>query len=208
MLCAVSAASGAALIADRYGSSVAGGYGPLRPVVVVEHELREGRPLGPEEITAALTVRRVPERFVPAGALASPTEALGLAPTSTLPGGSYLLAASLALPRRDTDRNPLLAGGRGPVVIAVSGAEALRPAGGMPTGARVDVVVTGEVNSSGGGRTYVAAEDVPLLALRPSPEGAATTATATLGLTRPQALRLIEAQSYARSITLLAGGGG
>jgi hypothetical protein len=91
------------------------------------------------------------------------------------------------------------------VEIAVSGAGALAAFGGQPVGGRVDVVVTTEPSGSEGGRTYVAAAAVPLLALAPTAEGEAGEATVTLGLTRSQALRLIAAESFARRLTVLPG---
>jgi Flp pilus assembly protein CpaB len=208
LLLALIAAAAAAAIADGYGSSVARGYGPLRPVVVVGSGLPAGRRIGPRQVGAALTVRRVPERFVPSGALASPAEALGLVPRTALPAGSYLLTAQLAATASREQRSPGLPGGRRPVEIAVSGAGALLAAGPSPARMKVDVVVTGETDGSGSGRTYVAAPAVPLLALRPDVEGEVTGggAAATLGLTRPQALRLIAAESFARKITLLPEG--
>ena len=64
--------------------------------------------------------------------------------------------------------------------------------------------MTTEPSGSGSGRTYVAAPAVPLLALGPGGEGVeGETATATLGLTRAQALRLIAAESFARRVTLI-----
>lgn len=91
--------------------------------------------------------------------------------------------------------------------IAVSGAGALEALGGPPVGSRVDVVVTTEPDGVGDGRTYVAAPGVPLLGLGAGGEGVeGETATATLGLTRPQALRLIEAESFARRVTLIPRG--
>jgi Flp pilus assembly protein CpaB len=207
-LLALLAAAAAAAIADSYGSSVASGYGRLRPVVVVDSGLPAGRRIGPREARGALATRRVPERFVPPGALASPAEALGLVPRAALPAGSYLLAAQLGATRRRVGRRRGLGGGRHPVEITVSGAGALLAAGPIPSGEKVDVVVTGEPSGPGPGRTYVAAPRVPLLALRPGNEGAESgdVAEATLGLTRRQALRLIAAESFARRITLLSGG--
>lgn len=204
---ALLAAVAAAAIADRYGSRLAQGYGPLRPVVVVEARLEAGARIGPAETESALTVRRVPERFVPASALAAPPEALGLVAKTELPAGSYLLAAQLGLPRRQNSGALGLGGNRRAVEIAVGGAGALLTAGAASKGARVDVVVTSEPNGPGPGRTYIAAAAVPLLALRAA-EGPAAggTAAATLGLTRRQALRLIAAESFARRITLLPGG--
>lgn len=202
---ALLAAIAAALLAERYGSRAALGYGPLRPVVVVESGLAAGSPVGPREVAAALGVRRVPARFVPAGALAAPAEALGLVARAALPAGSYLLATQLGPPRRDRVARGGLRGGRRPVEIVVSGAGALLAAPSA-AGSRVDVVVTGEPTGPGPGRTYVAAAAVPLLALRPDPEAGAGLGAATLGLTRGQALRLIAAESFARKITLLPGG--
>jgi Flp pilus assembly protein CpaB len=204
---ALLAAGAAAAIADGYGTRIADRYGPLRPVVVAAADLPGGRPIGQPDV-AALSVRRVPERFVPSGALASPTEALGLVPAAPVPAGSYLLAGQLHVPRRRPRRARRLGEGRRPVEISVSGADALLSGGPAAPGERVDVVVTGEPGPLGGGRAYVAAAAVPLLALRPAGEGPGPggVAAATLGLTRGQALRLIAAESFARKVTLLPRG--
>lgn len=199
---ALLAATAAAAIADGYGSRVAQGYGPLKPVVVVTRPLRAHRPLGAEEVSGALGVRRVPARFVPSGALVSPEAALGLVPSSPLPVGSYLLATQLRLPRPRHARVPAL-GDRRPVEISVSGADALLATGAPSAGTRVDVVVTSEPTGAGPGRTYVAAAGVPLLALGPGADGPGGASAATLGLTKRQALRLIAAESFARKLTLL-----
>ncbi len=208
LLSALVAAAGAAAIADGYGSSAMRGYGPLRPVVVLDSSIAAGQQIGPGEIDSALAVRRVPVRFVPPGALASPTEALGLVAKVPLPLGSYMLTAQLGLPDRDGAAERGLGSGRRPVEIAVSGADALLAAGPGSPGGKVDVVVTSEPTGAGSGRTYVAAARVPLLALRPSPEGPGpgATASAILGLTKRQALRLIAAESFARKVTLLGSG--
>jgi len=207
-LLAILAAALAAGIADGYGSSVAQGYGPLRPVVIVERGLREGRPLDPAELSTALELRRVPARFVPPGALAVPQDALGLAPVAPLPAGSYLLAAQLRPPRPSRSDGVALEGHRRPVEISVSGAEALLAAGPASRGAKVDVVVTSEPNGTGPGRTYIAAAGVPLLALGPGADGPGPggASVATLGLSKREALRLIAAESFARKLTLLPSG--
>ena len=202
---AVLAAATAAAVVAGYSSSVARGYGPLRRVVVLEQSLPAGRAIGPDEVASRLTVRRVPVRFVPAGALSVPGDALGLVPRGPAPAGSYLLAAPAAAAAPGAAAGP--AGDRRPVEIAVSGADALLAAG-PAAGARVDVVVTSEPTGPGPGRTYVAAAGVPLLALGPGADGPGPggASAATLGLTRPQALRLIAAESFARKLTLLPRG--
>src|SRR5262249_10792958 len=141
---ALFAAAMAAVIADGYGSRVASGYGPLRPVVVVARGLRPGRPLGPSDAAGSLELRRVPARFVPPGAPSSPGAAIGLAPTAPLPAGSYLLATQLRPPRERASAAPRLGARRRPVEISVSGAEALLAANAAPAGTKVDVVVTTE----------------------------------------------------------------
>jgi Flp pilus assembly protein CpaB len=203
LLAASMAAAAAAAVANGYGDSVVRGYGELRPVLIATADLPVGKPIDPEVAAADLELRRVPVRFVPSGALTAPAEAVGLAPAAPIPAGSYLLAAQLRSPRSN---NPLgsLGGGRRPVEIAVSGAGALEALGAQSLGAKVDVAVTTESSGSGDGRTYVAAPAVPLLGLGPGGEGLeGETATATLGLTRSQALRLIQAESFARRITLI-----
>ena len=195
-------------MADGYGDSVARGYGALRPVVIASAQLPAGEVIDPEAVAADLELRRVPLRFVPSGALADPTQALGLEPSATVAAGSYLQASQLRPPRADGGSGGSLGRGRRPVEIAVSGADALLLANGDPIGTKVDVVVTTEPSSSSAGRTYVAAAAVPLLALGPGADGDAPggSAAATLGLTRLQALRLIDAESFARRITVLPAG--
>ena len=195
----------AAGIADSYGSRVASGYGPLRQVVVAAKSLEAESTLGPADISSELEVRRVPVRFVPAGTLRDPREALGLAPTVGLEPGSYLVASQLRARQPRSESTGALGSSRRPVEIAVSGAEALLATSAARAGTKVDVVVTTEPSGSGPGRTYVAVTGVPLLALGPGADGPGPggTAAATLALTKRQALRLIAAESFARKLTLL-----
>lgn len=205
LLAATLAAAAAAAIANGYGDSVVRGYGELRPVLIASSDLQAGQKIDPRVAAEELEVRRVPVRFAPPAALAAPREAVGLTPTVAIPQGSYVLATLLrtaAMPRA----GGVLGKGRRPVEIIVSGSGALSAFGAQPVGSKVDVVVTTEPSGSGSGRTYVAAPGVPLLALAPGGEGGPGEGTATLGLTRPQALRLIGAQSFARSVTVIPNG--
>jgi len=193
ILAALAAALAGAIV-DGYGSSVASSYGELRPVVVTSSELIRGKALDPPTLAAALEVRRVPARFVPPGALRTPADALGLEPVADLPAGSYLVGSALRPPPAPAHSDGL-GGGRRPVEIRVSGAAALEASGPLPPRPRVDVVVTSEPTGPGPGRTYVAAEAVPLISLNPG--------KAVLGLRRGQALKLIAAENFARQVTLL-----
>lgn len=203
-LAALLAAVLAAAIADGYGDRVTRGYGALRPVAVATQALHRGEAIDPARAKAALETRRVPVRFVPPGALRSPAEAVGLEPIATVPPGAYLLASQLHPPGSGRQQ-PGLVAGRRPVSITVGGATALAAGAETGPGAMVDVVVTTEPSVGGRGRTFVAAAGVPLLALTPAADGLEETATATLALTRREALRLIAAQSFARQLTLLPG---
>ena len=202
---ALLAAAAAAAVADGYGERVVAGYGELRPVLVASADLRAGEEIDPRVATGKLEVRRIPVRFVPPGALAAPTEALGLVPGVPVPAGSYLLASQLRS-SQGASGGAVLGRGRRPVEIVVSGAGALSALGVQPVGSRVDLVVTTEPEDSSRGRTYVAAAAVPLLGLGPGGEGGAGEAPVTLGLTRGQALQLIAAQSFARRVTVIPGG--
>ena len=201
----------AALVADSYGTSVASQYGELRPVVVAARDVPDGELIDPRDTERLLEVRRVPASFVPPDALAAVGDAVGRATAAPLPAGSYVLASLLEVPRRHRRGDePAIAEGLRPVEIAVTGAEALAATGRPPQGTRVDVVVTTEPDVGDDGRTYVAADAVELLALTASPGGGGgdalgePTQTATLALTRAQALRLIEAENFARQVRLMA----
>jgi Flp pilus assembly protein CpaB len=205
-LAALIAAAVAAALADGYGERVASGYGALRPVLVAGSNLAAGKPIDPGA-AEGLDVRRVPVRFVPPGALSTAPQALGMVPRAPIPAGSYLVASLLRPPGSGSKPGTILGRGRSPVQIAVSGAGALLAAGEPPRGTKVDVVVTVEPRGAGAGRTYVAAPAVPLLALVADAESeGAGSAEATLGLTRPQALALIHAESFARQVTVLLHG--
>jgi Flp pilus assembly protein CpaB len=200
----------AAAVAGGYGRSVTQQLGELRAVVVASEDLPAGQPLTPRRSREALEVRRVPERFAPPGALASPSEAIGRAPAARIEAGAYVAATQLELPRSSERRDPRLAAGTSPVEIQVTGAGALAAAGGE--GRRIDVVVTSEPGPGGDGRTYIAAEGVELLELVEAGEpqtdpalgaGPVTAYLATLAVARPEALRLIEAENFAREIRLI-----
>ena len=205
-LLAVAAAAVAAAMADGYGSSIARSYGPLRRVVVARRPLPAGRPIGPAAMSA-LEVRRVPVRFVPPGTLGQADQAMGLEPRGGIRPGSYVTRSSLRPPGGSAAHGPRLHSGQRPVEIRVSGAGGLLFDGAQSHGSLVDVVVTSEPTGAGAGRTYVEAAGVPLLALDPAATspGPGATATATLGLTRRQALDLIAAENFARQVTLLPG---
>ena len=192
----------AATVAGRYRSRVEARYGPLRPVVVATSELAPGEPLGVDRVRSALAIRRVPASFVPPGALTQPADAVGRAPGATIPAGSYVLGAQLAVPRSKEPAAPGVGAGLRPLQVAVAGAEALTVGGAAPEGRRVDVVVSRQAGLGRSASAHIAASAVKLLALA-SPAEPGEGWSATLAVTEQQALSLIAAQSAGREIRLL-----
>ncbi|MDQ2622284.1 MAG: SAF domain-containing protein [Actinomycetota bacterium] len=205
LLLAAAAVAGvlAVTIVSGYSSSVAGTYGELKPVVVLARDMNPGRTISPRTAGRKLEVRRVPERFLPAAAVARPEDAVGLELATAAPAGSYLTGNLLRAPGSDRPRVPSAGKGRSAVEIAVSGAGAL-----AGTRGKVDVLVTSEPSTGGSGRTRIAARRVPLISVgRPGASDAGPGLTqVTLGLTRPQAVRLVQAESFARRMTVLPRG--
>lgn len=211
VLLALSLACGGLAAAEVRGrvAAVEARAGALVPVTVAARDLAEGTVLGGERLGAALRVRRVPAAYAPPDALADPSAAAGLRLAVPVPAGGYVTAGALARADEAADRpGPDLARGERAVEIAVAGAGG--PGGGLEPGTRVDVLVTSD-DGRGGGRTWVALEDVELLALRDgdgagdaAAEGTGPRVLATLRVTAADAAFLVAAQSFAREVRLLA----
>jgi pilus assembly protein CpaB len=160
--------------------------GPLVPVVVAADDLPAERRLRPGD----LAVRRLPERFAPPDSLHARELLVGARLAIPVAAGSYVTAGQL---EAGEGRGALRPGQRA-VDVAVAGGSAL--AGAQP-GARVDVVVSTQAEA--GGRSFVALEDVELLAL-----GAGRSRLlATLRVTARQAVYLAAAANFAQEVRLL-----
>jgi pilus assembly protein CpaB len=178
--------------------------GPLIPVVVARADIPAGKRVG----ASMIAMRQVPQRFAPPDSLPSPEQALGQRVGAPVAAGGYLTAAAFAVHGEGDGGRGAARLGRGQrsLDVAVAGGEALE---GAPPGTRVDVLVTTE-SRSGPGRTYLALQDVELLAIRGAggeggQDGAAAraSAVATLRLTLREAVYLTAAQSFAREVRLL-----
>jgi pilus assembly protein CpaB len=175
------------------------------PVVVAARDLPADRPLRRGD----LALREVPARFAPRDALGAVAEVAGLRPAVPLATGSYLTAGQLQAGGRRAAGGGLRSGERA-LEVAVSGAGAMADA--ATPGARVDVLVSTEPRS-GPGRSFLALEDVELLALRSGSSGAGggeqdgaaarAGAVATLRVGLRQAIYLTAAQNFAREVRLL-----
>jgi len=182
------------------------------PVLVATKDLPPETKLNPKTARGALAVRQVPERFVPADSLTGMEEAIGLRTAAPLAAGSYVTAAHVQLGEgQDSGEGAVLGSGQRVVEVSVAGGDAL---GGAGIDARVDVLITTEPGA-GAGRSYVALEDVELLAARPGAGGdlgpggegdggaAGGGSLASLRVTARQAVFLTAAENFAREIRLL-----
>lgn len=203
----------ASLVAGRV-REVESAVGAPVPVVVMARDVAAGAELRPGD----LAVRRVPERFVPPDALAAPDEAIGLPVAAPLARGTQLTAEAIGAPGGEAidgaAPGPLRRGQRA-VEVAVAGGETV-----AGPGSRVDVLVSTEPGT-GSGASFLALEDVELLAVGGSPAtgsagsagldsaagagaaGDGATAAATLRVTVRQAVYLTAAQNFAREVRLL-----
>lgn len=169
-------------------------------VVVAARDIDPGTEIG----DADLAVRSVPERYVAADVVRSPSELNGRRPAVAVPAGASMTYALVDETGGRVPGPPVRRGERAVEVVAA----------GLPemvvAGARVDVLITHDDRGSRGGRTELALEDVEVLAATPAPGSAtpdsgsgAARVAATLRVTVAQAVDLIAAQSFAREIRLL-----
>jgi pilus assembly protein CpaB len=202
-LLAVALASGglaASQVRERE-RSVAARVGPAVPVLVAAKDL----PAGSRLSAHALSVRRVPARFVPPDSFASAAGVVGLRPAAPVAAGGYLTAGLFASSNDEHRRGAGVERGERAVTVEVSGAA------GLAVGSRVDVLVSTE-SGAAGGHTLMALAGAELLALDAEPTAAASagteesgpTALATLRVTLRQAVYLTAADNFAREIRLLA----
>ena len=176
--------------------------GPLVPVVVARDALPRGTALSP----ARLVVRRIPARFVPAGAVAAAGQLTGLRTAIAIPAGGLVAGGAVDDGEQAAPGAPIRPGERVADVTAVASPELVEP------GSHVDVLVSRDGQDGGPGRTVLALEDVEVLAARPAaaagaagdtPAGDAPHVAASLRVSVRQAVFLAAAQSFARDIRLL-----
>src|SRR4051794_24501666 len=146
--------------------------GPLVPVVVTRVDVAPGGRLKPQQ----LAVRQVPERFAPRDGVAIPDQVAGERVSGAIAAGGDVTAGALQASGAGHDGDAAAGAtvrkGERSVELAVAGGEALA---GAPPGTRVDVMVTTEPRgASAAGRTYLALQDVELLAARSAEEGGAS----------------------------------
>lgn len=204
MLLAALACGGlAASEVDDRVRAVESRVGEPTSVLVAARDLEPGAELQRRD----LRVASVPRRFAPPDAAATPAQAVGLRTAGPVAAGSPITAGVVGAEAAATPG--ALRRGERAVEIAVAGGAALTETAGA--GTRVDVVVSTD-GAHGPGRSFVALEDVELLALRPLGGGidsgaealaGASSTLATLRATARQAVYLTAAQSYATEVRLL-----
>lgn len=195
----------AAEVGDKV-SEVEGRIGIPVPVVVAARDIEPGAELK----RADLRLSQVPQRFAPPDAPTSPDQAVGLYTAGPVAAGSPITAGVVGTTASGDDPGALRRGERAVEVTVAGGALLIETA--VP-GARVDILVSTDPGD-GPGSSFVALEDVELLALVPGSSaeapldadlsaGAPASAVATLRTTLRQAVYLTAAQSYARETRLL-----
>jgi pilus assembly protein CpaB len=197
--CALAAASITAGYRERADSA----YGELRPVLVASRSLPKGSELSPKALERGVEQRNVPAAFAPPDALADPSQALGRSPAVAIPAGSYLSGSLLRDPASVGPRPERVEAGLRPVEVRISGGGAIVPLG---PGVEVDVVAAEEPFAGGSPRVRVLARAVELVDLREDAAGAESPGEAwlaTLALERRTALRVIEADNFAREVRLI-----
>src|SRR4051812_39210276 len=162
-------------------------------VLVARHPLAAGRRLA----AADLAVRRVPERFAPAGSAPVPELVLGrrlaVAVPAGAPVGEHLLTTAAG-------EGPAVRRGERAAEVLATGSPRL-----VTAGAHVDVLVTRDRGAGAAGTTTLAREDVEVLAARGARgrDDAGPQVAATLRVTVRQAVYLAAAGAFAREIRLL-----
>jgi pilus assembly protein CpaB len=171
--------------------------GPLVAVVVAQRPVDAGARLQGSD----LGVRRVPQRFAPAGVFDRPEQLIGQRIGAPLSAGTDITAAALKAPDPPQPGAPVRRGERVADVVAVGSP------GAIVAGTRVDVLVTRDAGDGTPGRTELALEDVEVLAARAADAGPGERGdphvAASLRVTLRQAVYLAAAQSFATELRLL-----
>lgn len=194
LLIAALAGSMAASRIRREERAIQAQVGPLVPVVVARAPIAAHSRIGAQQMTDRLAVARIPQRFVPPGAVRDPIRLVGATAAVDIPRGGYVTKSAFA---PATDPRSTLRPGERAIDVEVSGGARLAALGGP--GARVDVVVTTEPRD-GAPRAFVAADGAELLSLR---RGDGGHAIATLRVPVKQAVFLTAATSFGRDARLL-----
>ena len=189
----------AATTVGRREAALEAQLGPLSEIVVARTDLVPGRPLR----VGDLALRRLPARYVPAGAATSAGELVARALAVPVPRGGVLSTGLLDPGNGGIAHPPVRRGERAADVVAQGSLALVVP------GARVDVLVTRDAAGGAPGMTELALEDVEVLAAARAPESGdargdpGPRVEATLRVTVAQAVYLTAAQAFAREVRLL-----
>jgi pilus assembly protein CpaB len=175
--------------------------GDLVDVVVAREPIAAGAPVRER----ALAVRRVPRRFAPAGAIASPQAVIGLRAAVDIAAGTDIAASMVGDGRAPPAGPAIRRGERVARVVALASPELVTP------GSHVDVLVTPEPREGASGEAVLALEDVEVLDAVPAAAGDGPSGRsepggrvdASLRVTLRQAVYLAAAQDFARELRLL-----
>jgi len=180
--------------------------GELVDVVVAREPIESGAPVQ----RRALAVRRVPRRFAPDGAIATPQTLAGLRASVDIAAGSDITTGMAGDGRSRPAAGPAIRSGERVAQIVALGSAEL-----VTAGSRVDVLVTPEPEPDEAGSSVLALEDVEVLAAAPAQDDESQAQTkagkpspgarvaVSLRVTLRQAIYLAAAQDFARELRLL-----
>ena len=201
-LCATISVSLVSSYADRIDARV----GPLVNVLVAIEDIPEGVTLTYGNARRFIGVRQVAQRYAPDRAFSAPDQVLGYAALIKIPAGTFLSPGELGGGQRVPA--PDIRKGERAEDVAVTGASGLGAS--LGPGSRVDVLVTSESRDGSGGRSFLALEDVEVLAVAAAGDTSGTSTHAdvdtvvTLRVNLKQAVFLTAAQNFAKEIRVLA----
>jgi len=175
--------------------------GDLVDVVVARKPIDAGKRV----TLRSLAIRRVPERFAPAGTTGSPRSFAGRRAAVDIPADADLNAGMIVRDDAGPAGPEVRRGERVAEIVALGSPELVVP------GSRVDVLVTPEPPGGGTGEAVLALEDVEVIAAAavdaedaPATKGApGPRVAASLRVSLRQAVYLAAAQDFARELRLL-----
>lgn len=169
--------------------------GPLVPVVVAHSQIASGTTIGER----SLALRRMPARYVPAGAFRDTAEVVGARAGVAIPAGADLQSALLAAAGEAAPPRP---GERVARVVAVGAAREL------PPGSLADLLITTD-GPGGEPRTRLALRGAEVISSAPAARSDSGDAAGlprvalALRVTLAQAIEIVEAQNGARELRAL-----
>lgn len=196
-------------LVSRHTNAVNAQLGPLEEVLMSKHELSEGTVIKPENADRYLETRLVAKRFLPREHFGTAEQLFGLKALVDIPAGTYISPGQLS--DGGESKEPEIRTGLRAVEVPVVASPSL--AGLIVPGSQVDFLVTVEAEG-GAGMTYLAYENLPVIAVSRSADSGADTEgmkaeeglgkmLVTVRVSAGVAVYLVAAENFAKQIRVL-----